>query len=202
MKSNQYLLLALCLFLAGSLLAQKPEFSIQLKNGPVKTVSNINKTVIDSFNAKTVRSNNKSFLVVQFENIPTETIRKQLSSAGIEILEYIPNNAYTVTVSGNIQLAALQSANAKAIVELTPQQKMQSSLAEGRIPAWAVKVQGTVDVWISFPKTFTAEEVINDAKQLNAEVVSTKFQSFRILSLRIAANRLTELASYPFVEFM
>src|SRR5687767_15342556 len=99
MKLNQFLLLATFLFFAGTLPAQrKTDFLLQLKNGQVQTAGNISKQVIDSFNSKTIRTNNKSFVIIQFESIPTQEIRNQLSSNGIELLEYIPNKAYTVSI--------------------------------------------------------------------------------------------------------
>ncbi|MGZ8537652.1 MAG: S8 family serine peptidase, partial [Flavisolibacter sp.] len=203
MKPNHFLLLAVSLFFAGTLLAQrKTDLLLHLKNGPVQTTSNISKQVIDSFNSKMIRTNNKSFAIIQFESIPTQEIRNQLSVNGIELLEYIPNKAYTVSISGDANLIALQSAKARSIISLTGKQKMQSLLADGKIPSWAIKVQGTVDLWISFPKTFSVTEVTAQLKQLNADIVSTQYQNFRILTIRIATSRIEEIASYPFVEFM
>src|SRR5689334_11640435 len=109
MKLNQILLLAVLLFFAGTLRAQKRiDFLLHLKNGSVQTASNINKQAIDSFNTKTLRSNNKSFAIIQFESIPTQDIRNQLSNNGIELLEYIPNKAYTVSISGDVNFTSLQ----------------------------------------------------------------------------------------------
>jgi hypothetical protein len=49
---------------------------------------------------------------------------------------------------------------AKSLFQLSPQQKMGEYFSKGLVPAWAVKVEGTVDVWISFPKTLDASVVI------------------------------------------
>ena len=150
----------------------------------------------------TARFQQKTFAILQFETIPAEATKKMLSANGIELLEYIPNNAYTVTISGNPSLTILEQAKARAIFQPSPEQKMETRLASGIIPSSAVKVAGTVDLWISFPKTFSSQEVINDLKQLNIDILSTQYQSFRILSLRIALNRLKELAALSFVEYV
>jgi hypothetical protein len=201
MKLNQLLLLSVFSFTSSCLLAQTSE-TIRFKNGFVQVQPNIRKTSIDSFNISIARFKQKAFVVLQFETIPTEATKKLLSANGIELLEYIPNNAYTATVSGKPNLAILEAAKTRAIFQPLPEQKMEARLAAGLYPSSAIKVAGTVDVWISFPGTFSPAEVISNFKQLNVDVLSTQYQSYHILSLRVATNRLKDLASQPFVEYV
>ena len=125
-----------------------------------------------------------------------------LSANGIELLEYIPNNAYTVTISGSPSPAVLEQAKTRAIFQPSPEQKMEPRLAAGIYPSSATKVAGTIDVWVSFPKSFLASDVVANIRQLNIDVLSSEYQSFRLLSLRIASNRLKELAGLPFIEYV
>jgi hypothetical protein len=200
MKRNRLFLLSVLLTLSTFLFAQ--DFSLQLKSGSVQVEPNIRKFAVDSFASRTVRFRQKTFAILQFETIPSEATKKMLSANGIELLEYIPNNAYTVTITGNPSLTALREAKARAIVQPAPEQKMETRLSLGLIPPAAVKIAGTVDVWISFPKTFLSHDVVNDLRQLNIDVLSTEYQYYRILSLRIATNRLKELASLPYIEYV
>jgi hypothetical protein len=200
MKLNRYLVLPVLVFLSLSAFSQ--DNSIRLKTGTVFTKPNIQKAVIDSFNSHAARFQQKAFAVIQFRTIPAEETRKLLSSEGIELLDYLPDNAYTVTISGHADLNILQRAGATSIFQLAPEQKMETRLSLGMIPPAAIKVAGTMDVWISFPKTFSAADVVNNLKQLNMDVLSVQYQAYRILSLRIAANRLKDLAALPFVEYV
>lgn len=201
MKYNRLLLLSVLLSISSTLLAQKDK-SIQFRNGVVTVEANIQKNVLDSFNAKAVRYQQKAFAVLQFESIPSEEVKNLLSQNGIELLQYIPENAYTVTVSKNLDPNILLQAKARSVFQLAPEQKMETKLARGIFLPSAVKVAGTVDVWISFPKTFSAADVIGNLKQLNFDIVSTQFQMYRIVALRIASNRLKELAALPFVQYV
>lgn len=202
MKLNRYLLGAALLFSCTISIAQKGSQGILLKTGAIYLTENITPSNLDSFNAKAVRYNRKTFALLQFESLPTEQIRKHLSSNGIELLDYIPHNAYTVSINGEAKINVLQNAKAKALLQPSPQQKMQTFLSEGTFPSWAVKVNGTIDCWIAFPKTFSGAEVINALKQNNIDVISLQWQSYRILAVRIAQGRLIELASYPFIEYV
>jgi hypothetical protein len=200
MKLNRLRLLSVLILFSSALFAQ--DYSLHLKNGFVRLQPNIRKGLVDSFNIKASRFQRKTFAILQFETIPTETTRKLLSANGIELLEYIPNNAYTVTITGNPSSSILELAKARSILQPSPEMKMEARLASGMIPPSAIKVAGTIDLWISFPKTYSVEEVISNLKQLNIDVLSIQYQSYRILSLRIASNRLKELAALPFVEFV
>ena len=44
-------------------------------------------------------------------------------------------------------------------------------LSKGNFPAWAVKVAGTIDVWVSFPKSFSYEEVLQEIKKRNFDKI-------------------------------
>ena len=155
MKSNPVPLIAILLLWTHSLSAQDDiRYQVLLKSGTVTPEKNITTDKLNAFNQKALRTAGKTYAILQFENIPGEMEQQQLKQAGIELLEYIPNNAYTVTISGSLNNDVLVQVNARAFITLTPEQKMEPLLARDIYPSWAVKIPGTVDVWISFPKTF------------------------------------------------
>ena len=96
----------------------------------------------------------------------------------------------------------LQQAKARALVELTPDQKMPSLFAKGVIPSWSVRIPGTVDVWISFLKILSYESVVKELQQRNFDITSSIFKSYHVIGLRVALQRLNELASLPFIEYV
>ncbi len=124
------------------MLNKQEPYTLLLNSGSFVPEKNITAEKIDSVNRRASRVNEKSFAIIQFENIPTDAEKEQLQQAGIELLDYIPNNAYTVTITGTLNTVALLQVKARAIVELSPQQKMQPDLAKGIFPAWAVKIPG------------------------------------------------------------
>jgi hypothetical protein len=203
MKFNPVPVLAALLLLSSATVAQQDnQFRLFLKNGAITPEKNITADKINELNGKMPRTAGKSFLIIQFEKIPTEAERRQLQQAGIELLDYVPNNAYTVTVTGSLNTSLLQQVKARAIVALTPEQKMQPSLAAGIYPSWAIKVGGTIDVLISFPKTFSFGTVSAELRQKNFDIITTDLISYRIIGLRIAMNRVSELAALSYIEYV
>ena len=199
----RHLLLLTAVFLiAFSVFAQKIELPILLREGPVTHFYTLSKPHIDSFNKSVRRYDNRAYAVLQFGQLPTPAAKKELATRGIELLDYVPQNAYTISFTGVLDAGVLQRAGARALVDLKPQQKMHPALPKGAWPHWAVKVAGTIDVWVKFPRTFTAGEVMGILKERNIDLIGTDLQAYGILSLRIAVNRLMELADYPFIEYV
>ena len=199
---NPLLAAALLLLSLSSLSQNDSRYSLLLKSGTFIPEKNITIGKLDQFNREAIRAAGKTFAVIQFEDIPTEAEKKQLQQSGIELLEYIPNNAYTVTITGSLNAELLTQVKVRAVVELSAEQKMQPELAKGNFPPWAVKVAGTVDVWISYPQSFIYETLVQEFKNRNIEILSAIYKNYRIIGLRIAASRLTELASLSFVEYV
>src|ERR1043165_1425908 len=103
MKPNPLpLLIALFLFSLNSFSQKDASYSLLLKSGAITPQKNISATLIEQFNRKAQQIDGQSFAVIQFENLPTEAERQKLFRAGIELLDYIPNNAYTVSIKRSL----------------------------------------------------------------------------------------------------
>ncbi|HRG92197.1 MAG TPA: hypothetical protein PLZ10_04570, partial [Chitinophagaceae bacterium] len=100
-------------------------------------------------------------MIIQFNEKPSQEIISGLKQQGIFLHDYVPDFAYTATISGTVDIARLQQQGVRSIVALSAAQKMQPNLAAGNFPARSLKVAGAVDVWISFPASFTHTEVIS-----------------------------------------
>ena len=175
---------------------------MQLRSGKIFTEKNITQENVKSFTERLQKVNGKSFAVLQFEQLPSETRKQELAASGIQLLEYISGNAYTICITKNIDHTILQKAGARSILELSPEQKMHPSMAKGIFPSWAIKTPGMVDVWISFPKTISFDEIKNLLREKNIEITSTQYSKYHVIGLRIIRNRLNEIASFPFIEYM
>ena len=86
---------------------------------------------IDSIEYPLVRFQGKTFLLIQFQILPDVSTRKLLSANGIELLEYIPQNTFTATVSGNMNPSVLLQARVNSVMTFSPQQKMETRLSRG-----------------------------------------------------------------------
>ncbi len=141
MRFNPIPLIAAVLLVPLSLAAQDQNpYSLLLRSGSLTPSPNITPDHINDFNRKSSRTDGKTFAVLQFEQLPTEQQKRELKQQGIELLEYIPHNAYTVTITGSPGAALLAQYKVRALVELSAQQKMDPGLAAGQFPPRAIRV--------------------------------------------------------------
>lgn len=99
MKPNPLpLIAALFLFSLNAFSQKDSSYTLLLKSGPVTPQKNISAAFLDQFNRNMQWVDGQSFAVIQFDDLPAETERQKLLQAGIELLDYIPNNAYTVSI--------------------------------------------------------------------------------------------------------
>src|SRR6187397_1630438 len=183
--------------------SQKDESSaLQLRSGKILTEKNISQENIKNFTERLQKVNGKSFAVLQFEQLPSETTKQELAASGIQLLEYIPGNAYTICITKNIDHTILQNAGARSILELSPEQKMHPAMAKGIFPSWATRTPGMVDVWISFPRTISFDELKILLREKKIEITSSQYSSYHVIGLRIIRNRLNEVPSLPFIEYI
>ena len=193
---------ALILFSLCALSQQDSAYRLFLKSGSFIPQRNINPDFTRELSRRISRIKGQSFAILQFEHIPTPQEQQQLLNAGIRLLDYIPNNSYTVSIKGAINDEVLKQARVRSIIELQPEQKMTQPLVLGAPPAWSVKVPGTVDVWISFVKILSPESVLEELRQKNFDVLSSDHKNYHIIALRVPLQRLNELASLPFIEYV
>ncbi|MBA2761591.1 MAG: hypothetical protein H0U39_06475, partial [Segetibacter sp.] len=202
MKTAIYLLLTpLLIILAISAKSQK-EHTLFLRSGNLQTTSNISAAHVENFNSRSLKSKGKTFAVLQFENIPSQATKNFLSGQGVELLEYIPQNAYTVSIMGNLNAGVLQKLGVRSLIQLSPKQKMDPLLVKGHIPDWARKKEGYVDIRIRYTPAFTLPEVLLILEQKNIEVIATELQAYRVISIRVAIAHLEEVAAQPFIDYV
>ncbi len=203
MKPNPISLITACLLWSFLAHAQDDNrYRLQLQSGGFIPEKNISAERLGQLSQRSQKISGQSLLLLQFEKSPDEATRRQLKNAGIELLEYIPNNAYTATVNQSLSPELMQRLQVRAVLELSPEQKMQPTLARQQFPAHAVKTAGTVDVWISFPKTFDFATVTTELLQRNFSINHTHYQHYRIIGLQVPQDRVRELASLPIVEYV
>src|SRR5690606_30749247 len=109
-------------------------------------------------------------------------------------------NAFTAIVRGPLSADVLKRAGARAVVELKAAQKIQATLGKGRIPSWAIRGEGRVELWISFASGFSEAEVRKELEDRKFEVTDIWYKEHRILGDVVKNNNKVTSAGLPFVE--
>lgn len=188
MKQIKYILLmvGLVLVLAYPVLAQN--YTLSLPSGkvtpPVLNTSTFggNPTIDGS-----------RFLILQFYDLPNNIQKIQLSIAGVQLFDYIPNYAFLAKVPEGIDLSTLPIRSA---VELSPSDKMSLFLQAGTYAPCAYK-QGTVFLQAIPMPTISLEYLktkLQDDLGINAKI------SGKHLRIGIPESNISLLAQHPGIK--
>lgn len=173
---------------------------LYLRNGTIVTPANLSD--IPGGAAFRESSQTGRLVIIQFNSIPDEQAVERLKGAGIILLDYVPEIAYTAMVHGILDSNVLVRSNARSVIELTAAQKIHPNLHGSRFPEHAVAVAGKVDVVVNFPRTISADDVRKELEAQKIEIISTAQTRYQIIGARVETNRLHELAGLPWVIYI
>ncbi len=188
------------LLFPGYLFAQEKDFNLMLNSGkfiPPVNISSLNKGS-DVFQKSLF--NSKHYVTIQFSSLPTEAMKAQLKGAGIELLDYIPNNAYNASVSNSFDIAILQNFSIRSVVMLNAAQKTTPDVLTKSVPQHAINASGYADVDIMLYENLGADNIASAINALGATIIAD-VPVFRMFTIRIPKNNLPQLAAMPFVQW-
>ncbi|MFM2139735.1 MAG: hypothetical protein RJA57_2042, partial [Bacteroidota bacterium] len=191
------------LFLCLTLQAQEQNrYTLFLRSGAFIPPSDLSSQHLAQFGPSAKRLAGKQSFLIQFRQLPTQETRIRLQRSGIELQDYIPNNAFLATATGTLDSALLQALDVRAVLPLLPQQKIQPELANGFVPPHAIPAVGSVDLWVQLFPSFGYAESVQQLRQLNVQVLHELFRGYDIVAVRLNAARLNELADLPYVQYL
>jgi PKD repeat protein len=139
------------------------------------------------------------YLVVQFAAIPTQPEKEAMEREGLRFLDYLPYNAYVVSIPRNYALARLADHGARSFMEPTDRIRLSKALFMGQYPEWALqgdKIEVRVQPYRDITKAAIALEL---GKYY--EVVGEDNHP-RQLRLRVETTRLYHLLQFPYIQFI
>ncbi|OQX56761.1 hypothetical protein B5M50_06990 [candidate division KSB1 bacterium 4484_219] len=110
----------------------------------------------------TTSSLERVHVLMQFQHIPNATERKALEEAGVELLAYVHNNAWFVSMpSSGVAIEEVTSYSVRWIGEILPEDKISPYIQENNFGDWAINPNGTVNLIVEFFRDVS----LDDAEQ-------------------------------------
>ncbi|OSZ80094.1 hypothetical protein CAP36_02195 [Chitinophagaceae bacterium IBVUCB2] len=189
------------IFLPGFVFAQSlRDYSLQLTSGKYLPPENRNTVTKQSPVFEQSIYGGKHYVTIQFTAIPDESTKNRLRYAGIELIDYIPNFAYTATMVENFDLNTLKEFPIRSILQFSFIQKTVPEIITAKIPAYAIKSAGYVDVDIVLYENLSSDKIINSINAVGASIIAN-VPSFRMYTIRVPESNLHQLVNLPFVQW-
>ena len=141
------------------------------------------------------------YVVIQFKSLPTQLQKDNLKAAGIELIDYIPNNAYTASVSAATNLSEIKSPLFRAIFQFNAADKTVPAILRGNVAPHAVKQAGYVDLTVITYEKLSPTEVTGALQALGAVIIEN-MPMFRSFVVRIPQANMQQLVGLPFIQWV
>ncbi len=185
-------------FLSGA--QQAGDYSIRLHSGKFTPVENKNLPAsVDEVFTKT-RFQDKHYVVIQFYEIPAEALRQQLKTAGVELMDYIPNFAYTAVLSENFNKALFSGLPWRSVFLLNAGQKAMADVLQGRPHAHAIKQAGYVDMNVHTYQVISKNDIGQTLANAGGMLIKD-VPVFRMFVIRIPQSNIQYLLEQPWVQW-
>lgn len=132
-------------------------------------------------------------ILIQFWQIPDEATRNELENAGVQLLEYVPNNAWFAVATGETIRKLQQFEQIRWIGSIPPTIKIAPVLVENTNGRLQVEVRIFADV--------QEKEAVDTFDKLEASLIEKQAGSTRYL-LEINADQIPVLAGEDIVQWI
>lgn len=194
--------LFLLVIIPGISIAQdKTDYSVLLNSGKFTPVENINEVSRTQEAFQKSLYTGRYYLILQFKSLPGQGLKDQLRTAGIQLVDYIPNLCFTASIPSDLNIDLLKSFPLRAVFRLNVSQKTVPGLLDGQWPAHAVKIPGYVDVNVITYEKITSSSIASDLGNLQARILM-EMPAFRSFTLRVSQSTVAQLADLPFIQWV
>jgi len=142
-------------------------------------------------------------IIIQFQDILKQNERSELANYGVNLYNYIHNNAYFVSVpanKGNIKKIADLSF-VRWISDILAEDKIAGNIKEEKIGNWAINEDRTINVIVVFFKDILPEDAKNIIKKHNG-IIKSEVGMLNDITISISKNIINEIAKEDAVQWI
>ncbi len=179
-------------------LAQDARYRLELVSGDVYVAENFQSFLKKPLLEEAV--DGKIYKIVQFHTIPSLEQQNELRALGVELLNYLPNDAYVFSVKKDFDWSRLKDFNIRAVLPIERKWKQSRMILEPPFPDYA-RNGDAVLVLIQWYGNINAARALNFLKEKNIHIDET-FGTSNFVYATIKSTDIQQVASYPFVSFL
>ena len=196
-KHSHFLLLLLLLGAIMPVLAQS-KLRLHLQSG-IYNLAGIKSFENAMQNAQEFEG--EKFLLFQFQTLPSEAEKQKLANLGINLIDYLPKNAWIASVNKNVMSLDLAEFQIFAISDFLKEWKLSAEVQKQKFPAYAVLPNGEIALQIHCLKALEQAQIEAILKNIGAKNIQKTPYPFDF-TLEIAKEKITDLAKIPFISYI
>lgn len=170
------------------------DYTLLLKSGNYQLEEG---QLMQSLNGPSI--NNQYYRIMQFYSVPSQTEQNEMKKLGILFFDYIPKNAYMVSIPKDITETQLSKFGIRSIAEVKPEMKLTKLLSSSGIPFWAKNGDGTARFVLGFYPNIPNAQIAAELEKQNAEF---KFVAKGFVEVTISESNLNALKSNDLFHYI
>ncbi len=178
--------------------AQQPG-QLHLRAGDITVGDNISQNTFAPAPDEIV--NGRYYRFIRFSQLPMEAQKKQMEDLGIRFLNYIPDNAYIVSIPQGFDLSQLKNFGAAGTLPNSYNLKMTPALLNGDLPDYAQRPNDEAEIIVDCYSDIPMSDVLGELKSRSVNVLKHDAH-MPLVNVRVKKSRMDELAKLPFVSFV
>ncbi|MEM9919216.1 MAG: S8 family serine peptidase, partial [Bacteroidota bacterium] len=191
-------LLCACLFSTVAT-AQKSSPILKLKTEGVELPNNLQSFLQSSDVEASKVIQNRYFKLLQFDYLPTQAEKDRLLLSGVQLLEYVPDNAYIASFPINFIRAELGNYAIRSVVDVPRAIRLHPDVVEASIPAHVQFADG-IELMVRIHEGLDMRAVENRLKAMGCSIQKA-LPGLQLFRLRIPEANISELESFAAVSF-
>ena len=145
---------------------------------------------------------NRYFLWLQFNKIPTQAVKEELIGTGIKFYSYIPDNTYIASFPVSYDFTKLYSYNVYAVTKQSAASKIHSSMYQLPKIDWAIAADGEVKINICYVKEIAPKMLETAIAKLGVAFTVIDSKISGIISIKTALNNLKAISEIPVINYI
>jgi len=143
----------------------------------------------------------KSYVLVQFFNLPKHADHKKIKEAGIELIQYVDNNAYLASIPSDLDNNVIEALKIRSIGKMNPELKIDMALNDTRQLKQIENVKGFADVRVTYLDTTLYESLRDSILYFGGRIIrDLKLSS--VFEVRIAKDKISNIAGLEGVSYI
>jgi len=143
----------------------------------------------------------RAHVFLQFDKIPDQAERKALAARGVELLQYIPDQAWFASVPTTVALDELVRTDAvRWVGPIQPADKVNPTLWKRAVPAYALEANGNYRLVLVFFKDVQLSDAQSIVSKLGGRIVNEQWR-FQRLDISIPPDAFDALLNADILQW-
>lgn len=135
------------------------------------------------------------FRLIQFQHIPTSTEKQQLSNQGVQLLDYLPRNAFFAKIKVGTDLSILADYEVFSIEPIQSKFKLSRDLAKEIYPHWTLFGETKIELNARVFNGITEKTILNSLNTVKGQLIQSITKNTYVI--RVELNQLSALYALP-----